>query len=236
MKLRVDHAVLVLSLLPFCLGANCSDRIESLGSPFPSHSRISVDFWNKMNRPPPLSFHEMLRDFRPKFENGIPTFDSRPQSIGITEWVTAFARAHPLEASLIAEAEAQLRESRRTFQRLRAMRDFKNSEICQSRTLIWAFRSQYYAEMSSALRGEFLPFPAQGEEVLADFLVRRNGGGLFDLIEAHTRLYEAEGNRMKLGSDALDAVVCELSRSIDFYEMIISRLPTLDELSNPHSD
>ena len=215
--------------LAFRLGAQCDDRLrEILPSSF-SRSPSSIQFWKDIKSEPPPSFKELTERFKPTFINGLPTFESRPEHFGITDWVTAFARSHPLDEQLIKEAKHQLMRSRREFREQQELIEATQGQGMETVSLELAFRSQYYSELKSALSGDFLPFPGQGSEAIDEFFERRGKGGYFDLYEAHTRLYHHESDLIRLLQQK-EPDLDELSRTreaLHFYQRMIARLPPL---------
>lgn len=210
------------------LGAQCHDGLKEIHPWSLARSSVSVQFWREIKSEPPLSFHELTEIFNPKFVNQLPTFESRPDNYGISDWVKAFARAHPLDAQLIREANSQLRLSQKAFnEHQQSMeRDPTGVEVAN---LELAFRSQYYSEMKSALSGDFLPFPDQGSEGVDAFFERRGKGGYYDLYEAHVRLYHHESDLIRLlqQDQPPREQLTKTREAIQFYHQLIARLPSL---------
>jgi hypothetical protein len=214
----------------FRLGAQCDDLLRDLHLLSWSRSGGSVQFWSDIKSEPPPRFQELAKKFNPEFVNGLPTFESRPDHYGISDWVKAFARAHPLHAQFIREAKYQLKISQKAFAEHQQKMEFDPAGV-EVANLELAFRSQYYSEMRSALSGDFLPFPDQGSEGVDSFFERRAKGGYFDLYEAHVRLYHHETDLIGLlQQDRPNPEELTKTReAIRFYQQLIARLPPVSE-------
>ncbi len=219
---------LLLSVLgPSCSAAEgCELNLRTFGE-FPwQRSRDSIEFWQSAQRRPAPSFEELRRLSNLPWSEDLPPYEARPTQIGMTDWVMAFARAYPLEPSRIAQAEKLLQKSRENFRNSLARLRDHFAEESQRESLDLAFRSQYYAEMVAALRGDFLPFPSQGLESIDSFLIRRSGGGYLDLLEAHTRLHDTETQLIELTRSTTKERerIKALMMDVEFYQRLIAEL------------
>jgi len=189
-------------------------------------SEISLKFWKSSNKANPETFDLWASRSRPEYINGLPTFESRPDAQGFTNWVIAFGRAHRLNSELIAETERQQAQSSWDFKK--AFEEFKKnpSDEVENQLALLASKAQYYREMQQALSGDFFPYPEQGREALDRFLDERSGDFKMDLEEAHIRLWQAE-TRLTEEMHQRESSLVEtlpLLREINFYKDAISEI------------
>ncbi len=187
----------------------------------------SIQFWKAIGEKPPATFDELSAKHHPQFINGLPSYESRPDDMGFTDWAFAFARAHPLDSKLINAARWLGQETKKEFQDLMRRIELSQGQGIEANGMELAMRSQYYSEMRQALAGEIMPFPEQGEDGLEAFFKRKNGGTFVDLYEAHTRLYQHETELMKLKASLPEnfSDISRLEHAISFYKIIIERIP-----------
>jgi hypothetical protein len=204
---------------------SCKQTLAKAGKV--NRSPESIQFWNAIGEKPPATFDELSAKFKPEFINGLPTFESRPDEMGFTDWAFAFARAHPLESKFINAARWRAQETRQQFQDLMRRIEQSQGQGIEETGMELAMRSQYYSEMRQALAGEIMPFPEQGEEALEAFFKRKDGGTFLDLYEAQVRLYQHETELIKLKSSSLESSseLARLEHAISFYKSIIAGIP-----------
>ncbi len=189
-------------------------------------SEISLNFWKSVGKKNPETFAQWASQSKPEYINGLPTFESRPDAQGFTNWVIAFGRAHRLNSELIAETERQQAQSSWDFKK--AFEEFKKnpSDEVENQLALLASKAQYYREMQQALSGDFFPYPEQGREALYRFLDERSGDFRMDLEEAHIRLWQAE-TRLTEEMQQRELSLVEtlpLLREINFYKDAISEI------------
>ncbi len=189
-------------------------------------SDISLKFWRSSTKVNPETFDQWASRSKPEYINGLPTFESRPDAQGFTNWVIAFGRAHRLNSKLIAETERQQAQSSWDFKK--AFEEFKKnpSDEVENHLALLASKAQYYREMQQALSGDFFPYPEQGREALNRFLDERSGDLKMDLEEAHIRLWQAESRLTEEMYQRESSLVetLPLLREINFYKDAISEI------------
>ncbi len=224
---RMSAGLLLFSFV-FVQGSFADDCKRSVSKTSKlKRSSESIQFWKAIGEKPPVTFDELSAQFKPQFINGLPTYESRPDDMGFTNWAFAFARAHPLDSKLINAARWIGQEAKKEFQDLMRRIETTQGQLVENNGMELAMRSQYYSEMRQALAGEIMPFPEQGEEALEAFFKRKNGGTFMDLYEAHTRLYQHETELMKLNTSLAEnfSELSRLEHAVSFYKNIIERIP-----------
>jgi hypothetical protein len=233
---------LALHLSASVFAYNCQWLLTRISQPHQTkiveRSEISLKFWKSANKANPETFAQWASRSKPEYINGLPTFESRPDSQGFTNWVMAFGRAHRLNPELIAESERQQAQSSWEFKK--AFEEFKKnpSDEVENQLALLASKAQYYREMQQALSGDFFPFPEQGREALDRFLDERSGDFRMDLEEAHIRLWQAETLLTETLNHQESSLVetLPLLREINFYKDAISEITarvSLEKASQP---
>jgi hypothetical protein len=224
---RMSAGLLLLSFV-FVQGIFAHDCKRALSKATKLKRSIeSIQFWKAIGEKPPATFDELSEQFKPQFINGLPTYESRPDDMGFTDWAFAFARAHPLDSRLINAARWIGQEAKNEFHHLMRRIETTQGQLVENNGMELAMRSQYYSEMRQALAGEIMPFPEQEDEAVEAFFKRKSGGTYLDLYEAHVRLYHYETELMNLDTSLVEntSEVARLQHGISFYKKIIERIP-----------
>lgn len=175
MKRRPSFLAIWLFLTPVFSGAaasTCEDGLSAVGGSSQStahFSDLTIRYWQDKPLPLDYDFDQWAASVSPQYENGLPTYESRPKIGGFTNWAIAFGRQHPLDQVLIEEcrrqesiSQQQMNSVSNALDELKPSQEnsAKEDELLQS-LLDLSARSQYYREMREVMSGEMFPFPGQ---------------------------------------------------------------------------